>query len=592
VTWRMAEISTWRAIVAMARVRLWLYLLSGLLASGLFYVFPLVPGLLVRQFLDSLSGGATIGLNLWTPLALLVAASVVRAVLLVIGGAAERGLQLVVGTLLRRNALDHLLRQPGAQPLPASAGEAISRFRDDVQAVVLGLGWMLDPVGQAIIAAIAITALLHIDPGLTLAVIAPLVLVIIVVRVANARIRIFRAAAQQSIGNVTGLLGELFGAAQAIKVANAEEHVVAHLRELNELRRRAGLADRVFTQFVSSSATNVANLGTGALLLLAARSMSQGRFTVGDFALFVSYIGWLTQIASMFGQFMTNYRQMDVSLQRLQALMDGAAPGALVEHAPLYLRGPLPGPSVSEPNTEEPLLEVAAEDLTFVYPGTRQGISQISFRLRRGTFTVVTGRIGSGKTTLLRVLLGLLPLQSGGLRWNGRLIADPASLFVPPRSAYTPQVPRLVSESVRDNILLGVPEHAVDLDRIVHAAVLERDLPDLDDGLDTLVGPRGAKLSGGQVQRVAAARMFARPAELLVVDDLSSALDVETERLLWERLLQRRDLTCLAVSHRHAALRRADQILLLDNGRVLDQGTLSELLDRSLDMQQLWESVG
>src|ERR1700687_3616292 len=135
----MAERSTWRAVVGMARVRLWLYLLSGLLASGVFYVFPLVPGLLVLQFLASLSGGATVGLNLWTPLALLVAASVVRAVLMVMGTAAERGLHLVVGTLLRRNALDHILRHPGAQPLPASTGEAISRFRDDVHAVVMGL---------------------------------------------------------------------------------------------------------------------------------------------------------------------------------------------------------------------------------------------------------------------------------------------------------------------------------------------------------------------------------------------------------------------------------------------------------------------
>jgi ATP-binding cassette subfamily B protein len=580
-------VSTWRALRAMASLRWWLFLLAGLGASVAAYAFPLAPGLIVRQYFDALSGGA----DVWAPLVILAGVAVVRTAVTVIAVAAERGLQLVVGMLLRRNALDHILHQPGAKPLPASAGEAISRFRDDVEAVGHGLSWTLDPVGQLLVGGFALTVLLRIDPTLTLAVLAPLVFVIVIVRLVNNRIRSFRETAQQSIGNVTGLLGEVFGAAMAIKVANAEERVVAHLREVNEARRRATLIDRVFTQFVNSAATNVANIGTGVMLLLAAGAMSQGRFGVGDFAVFVAYIAGLTMITSMFGQFMTNYRQMDVSLQRLQALMVGAAPGALVAHAPIYLLGPLPERVAVESDPQEPLVDLAGDKLSFVYPGTKRGVTDISFHLRRGSFTVITGRIGSGKTTVLRVLLGLLPMDSGAVLWNGRRVVDPASLFVPPRSAYTPQAPRLVSESLRDNILLGVPEHAVDLDRVVHAAVLEHDLPDLEEGLDTLVGPRGVKLSGGQVQRVAAARMFARPAELLVVDDLSSALDVETERLLWERLLLRKDLTCVAVSHRHAALRRADQILLLVDGRLSDRGTLAELLERSDEMRQLWETT-
>ena len=141
-----------------------------------------------------------------------------------------------------------------------------------------------------------------------------------------------------------------------------------------------------------------------------------------------------------------------------------------------------------------------------------------------------------GKTTLLRALLGLLPRDGGTIRWNGALIDDPATFLVPPQAAYTPQIPRLFSESLRDNILLGLPESSVDLPGAVRASVLERDLADLEDGLGTLVGPRGVKLSGGQVQRAGAARMLVRDADLLVVDDLSSALDVETERALWESI--------------------------------------------------------
>ena len=156
--------------------------------------------------------------------------------------------------------------------------------------------------------------------------------------------------------------------------------------------------------------------------------------------------------------------------------------------------------------------------------------------------------------------------------------------------AYTGQVPRLFSDTLRDNILMGMPDRDGALDGAIHAAVLEQDIAQLEAGLDTVVGPRGVKLSGGQIQRTAAARMFVRPAELLVFDDLSSALDVETERLLWERLFARADPPgCLVVSHRRAALQRADRILVLEAGRVVDEGTLDELLTRSPIMQQLWQ---
>jgi ABC-type multidrug transport system fused ATPase/permease subunit len=551
---------------------------------------PLAFGILIGMVFDRLAQGSPVDETAWAPAIIFAVLAIGRNLVIWLGDRQWIRHWLEQSLQLRRNLLRWLMEAPGSRVIPLAPGQAVSTFRDDVDDVLEYMENWVDMGGLLVFGVGAVAIMASIDAGLTGILLVPLLLTMILTQALSPQIRRRRRVMREATDRVTGFIGETFSGVQAIKLAAAEGPMLDRLHRLNETRHKAALSDTFLTEVLRGINRNMSTITVAIVLLVAADSISDGSFGIGDLALFLTYLPRLTDYMAFVGDIIAQHRRTGVAYERIQVLGVDAPDEELLDRTRVPLEGDIPDIDLPDIGID-PLERLEVRGLNHWFPDGGEGLDAVDFEVDRGSFTVVTGKIGSGKSTLVRALLGLVPSE-GEVRWNGKLVEDRASFFVPPRSAYTAQVPRLFSESLADNIALGQRVARERLREAVQLAVLEPDLERLEMGEQTMVGARGVKLSGGQVQRSAAARMLATDAELLVFDDLSSALDVHTETELWQRLLSQRDVTCLVVSHRRAALSRADQILVMDQGRVIDRGTLSDLLERSELMRSLWAEGG
>ncbi|MGY8754452.1 MAG: ABC transporter ATP-binding protein [Candidatus Poseidoniales archaeon] len=397
---------------------------------------------------------------------------------------------------------------------------------------------------------------------------APLILIIPLVYLFSTRVQRKYRQQRESTGDITAVLENVISGISVVQAYNAQEWEANRVdRESSNYREQAISASRVRNKFLPGLYA-IAGIAFG-LLVTAGGSLTQsGDITTGQLVTFLLISTRMTMPMFIFGMLVNQLQKGEASARRVFALVD---------------LEPTITDKEDSTDLDGPITSVEFKDVHFTYPGTSTKVlAGISFEVKAGQFIGVMGHTGAGKTTILKLLMRYYEPQSGKVLVNGVDVQDLTLDSVRAAMGFVSQEPFLFYGSLKQNVVYNREATDEEVMSALEMAGAAKFVGELEDGLETMVGDRGAKLSGGQRARVSLARALLKNPSLLVLDEASSALDAETEQKIQENLLASgSQRTTIAVAHRLSTIRKADEIISMVDGAIVERGLHEDLVESS-----------
>ncbi len=537
-----------------------------------------IPPKMIGNTIDQIGSGNLTASGLSQTVLLLVGLSLLLYVITYVWITTLFGNSALVEKVLRGRLLAHLTKMTPAFFQRNSTGQLMALATNDVLAIGQTAGYGVMTLVHTLVGAsvVIITMISLISFKLMIAALIPLPFLALVISKLGQKVRVRFLAAQASFGQMNDHALESISGIRVIRSYVQEDHdLVAFDKVTSEVmnkNKRVSMLNALFQPLTSLIVGLSYSIGIG----YGSYMVFHDEITLGQLISFNIYLGMLIWPMISFGEFINVLQRGSASADRLDTALTQKADIVDVD-API---------SVSVPE------RIEMKELTFTYPtANHPSLVNVSFQLERGQTLGIVGRTGSGKSTLLKQLLRQFPIEPGKLLVAGVSIEKIALDQVKRWVAYVPQEHLLLSKSIRDNVALGKHDASPEeIARAIEMASFTQDIEQMPEGLATIVGENGVMLSGGQKQRLAIARALLIDSEILLLDDSLSAVDARTEsRILQHIRKERAGRTTLISTHRLSAVSHANWIIVLDEGRIVEEGTHEQLMLFGGWYREQWE---